>query len=61
MSDHPEGSVVLGSLVIDLVATPDGDLLVAARSEGTLQYVTALGMLEMAKETLDDLINDDEE
>ena len=45
MSDHPEGSVVLGSLVIDLVATPDGDLLVSARSEGQLQYVTAMGML----------------
>ena len=58
MSDHPEGSVVLGSLGIDLVATPDGDLLVSARSEGQLQYVTAMGMLEMTKPILDDLIND---
>ena len=60
MSDYPEGSVVLGSLIIGLVATPDGDLLVLARSEGQLQYVTAMGMLEMVKPLLDDLINDEE-
>lgn len=59
MSDHPEGSVVLGSLIIDLVATPDGDLLVSARYEGQLQYVTAMGMLEMTKPILDDLINEE--
>lgn len=60
MSDgHPEGSVVLGSLIIDLVATPDGDLIVSARSEGQLQYVTAMGMLEMTKPILDDLIDEE--
>lgn len=59
VSDYPEGSVVLGSLIIDLVATPDGDLLVSARSEGQLQYVTAMGMLEMTKPILDDLINEE--
>ena len=44
MSDHP---------------TPDGDLLVSARSEGQLQYVTAMSMLEMTKPILDDLINEE--
>lgn len=45
--------MILGSIVIDLSATSDGELIVSSRIEGTLQYVTALGMLEMAKETLD--------
>jgi len=51
----------LGTIVIDLVMTDDNDIQVQARIEGTLQYVTAMGMLEMTKPLLDDLINDDNE
>lgn len=48
----------LGSIVIDPVVTDDNEVDVEARIEGTLQYVTAMGMLEMTKPILDDLITD---
>ncbi|QNL30958.1 hypothetical protein SEA_CHEETO1_4 [Microbacterium phage Cheeto1] len=52
--------VKLGSIVIDLVATEDGDLQVVSNIEGTLQYVTAMGMLEMTKQNLDDHLGGDD-
>lgn len=54
-----EGNSVLGSIIITLEATPEGVLEVGTRIEGTLQYITALGMVEMAKPTLEELANED--
>ncbi|QZE10293.1 hypothetical protein SEA_LUNA18_5 [Microbacterium phage Luna18] len=54
-------NVVLGSVIIDLVATDDGDLIVQPRVEGTIQYVTGMGMLAMAMQDLDVLLADDED
>lgn len=54
-------SVVLGALRVELIAHPDGELTVSTDVEGVLQYVTAMGMLEMAKGSLDELLGDDED
>lgn len=53
--------VVLGALRVELVAWPDGKLTVRTDLEGVLQYVTAMGMLEMAKGSLDELLGDEQE
>lgn len=51
----------MGSIVIDLVATPEGGLEVWPRVEGTVQYVTGMGMLAMAMQDLQTLLEDDED
>lgn len=48
--------VVLGHITISLEATADGDLLVHTELEGGLNYITAIGMLEMAKDDIPELI-----
>ncbi len=50
---------VLGSITVDLVVGEDGQITVESTVEGTIQYVTGLGMLEMAKQNLDGLVGDD--
>ena len=49
------GDTVLGSIIIDLLIAEDGSLQVSARTEGSIQYITAMGMLEMAKPIMDEL------
>jgi hypothetical protein len=56
-----DGDTVLGSIIIDLVVAREGDLQVSARIEGTIQYVTAMGMLEMAKPMMGQIISEDED
>lgn len=51
-------SVTLGSIIIDLVATETGEIQVASRVEGTIQYVTGMGMLAMAMQDLDEMIKE---
>lgn len=53
-------AMTLGSITVTLDVLDDGSLDVNITTEGTLQYVTAMGMLEMAKESLDTLLNDED-
>lgn len=50
---------VLGSITVELVIDDVGALEVRSTVDGTIQYVTGLGMLEMAKQNLDGLVGDD--
>lgn len=51
----PQPGMALASITISLVATEDNTLQVQTGVEGVLQYVTAMGMLAMAQQNIQDL------
>jgi len=56
--DH-EG-VSVGTITIDLFIDGDGAMIVSTGIDGDLQYLIAMGMLEMAKGSLDEVLGDDD-
>lgn len=53
--------MILGKIVVELRCDDDGQLLVYTSIEGNIQYVTGVGMLEMAKGSLDEIMADEED
>ena len=51
--------MILHRLIIDLVAVEDGDLVTEVEVEGNPPFVTALGMVEMARQQLWDMADDE--
>lgn len=47
--------MALASITISLVATDDNELQVQTGVEGVLQYVTAMGMLAIAQQNIENL------
>lgn len=46
--------MLLHRLVIDMIATDDGDMVVEVETQGEPAFVTALGMLDIARANLYD-------
>ena len=44
--------MTVGSIVIDLTLTDDGDEVTSVRIEGDLSVVTQIGLLAMAQDTI---------
>lgn len=53
MADEP---MVLARIIIDLVIDENGGMRTDTRAEGTLQYVTGMGMLAIAQNDLITLV-----
>ena len=51
--------MLLHRLVVDMVATDDGDMIVEVETQGEPPFVVALGMLDMARNELYLRIEDD--
>lgn len=53
--------ITLGKIVVELQCDDSGELLVYTAVEGEIQYVTGLGMLEMAKGGLEEIVSEEED
>jgi hypothetical protein len=53
--------VQLGSVTVTMFIADDGRMIVNTTLEGSLQYVTVLGMMEMAKDDVKIATQDEED
>lgn len=49
---YKEAVLIIHRLIVDLVADADGELITEVEIEGQPPFVTALGMIEMARQHL---------
>lgn len=47
--------LVIGTITIELIAGGDGDLVTRTNTSEDLPFITAVGMLDMARGSLDEL------
>lgn len=51
--------MLLHRIVVDLVATESGEMITEVGIEGEPSFVTALGMLDMARQHMYDLVDEE--
>ncbi|AHI22843.1 hypothetical protein B843_07290 [Corynebacterium vitaeruminis DSM 20294] len=55
-----ESRVLLHRIIVDMVATDDGDMAVEIETQGNPPFVMALGMLDLARDEMYRRIDDED-